>query len=136
MLPTVAASKPGSHGHWTVLAFSRHPSASCPLWPPAHNSHQRKGWFLHSQRSPEWSLRVALALWKELVEVSIWLGSQLTPCCKEGTLSAECSGVQDLQEVPCRSHKVLRSSLGAGDKFLILGPVKTDSNKYKAVVGS
>lgn len=129
-------TKPGSHGHRTVLAFSRHPSASCPLWPPAHSSHQRKGWFLHSQRSPEWSLRVALALWKELVEVSIWLGSQMTLCCKEGALSAKCPDGQDLLKVPCHSPKVLRSSLGAGDKSLILGPVKTDSHKHKAVVDS
>ena len=70
------------------------------------------------------------------MEVSIWLDSQLTRCCKEGALSAECPDVQDLLKVPCQSPKVLRSSLGAGDKSLILGPVKTDSHKHKAVVDS
>lgn len=73
-----------------------------------------------------------------LREVSIWLGSQTTLRCGEGTHSAMCSYVRDLHEVPCSSNKVLRNFLGGGgiNKSLILGPVKSDANKHKPSVNA
>lgn len=124
---------------WTLDPAGLITSPFCLLpsvWPPAHSSYQRKVWFLHFQRSPEWSLRVALALGKELVALPIWLASKLTHCCMEGCLSAVFGWTGFAGGSLQLSQSSKKLPWGRRTKSLILGPVKRDSNKHKPAVDS